>query len=168
MIALRNRLSAIVALAALVLFTLGAAPGWAEAASKINTLEKKGLFGYEDSGIAIRGYDTVAYFTLGKPTEGSDEYTTIWNEATWKFASQEHLDLFTANPEAYAPQYGGYCAYGIAAQDALVKIEGDQWEIVDGKLYLNYNSSVSRKWRKDIPGFILSADSKFEKLLNAE
>lgn len=136
------------------------------AASKINTLEKNGLFGFKESGVAIRGFDTVAYFTLGKPTEGSDEFTHDWNEATWKFSSQEHLDLFKADPEKYAPQYGGYCAYGVA-QDALVKIEGEQWEILDGKLYLNYDKGVQQKWVKNKLGFITDADNKFESLLSA-
>lgn len=138
------------------------------AASPINTLEKSGLFGgYEPSGIALRGYDTVAYFTESKPVEGSDQFTTQWQEATWKFASQEHLDLFTQNPEKYAPQYGGYCAYGVA-QDSLVKIEVDNWSIVDGKLYLNYDDKLQSKWEKDIPKYIDDADKKFDGLLSAE
>jgi len=137
------------------------------AAGPINTLEKSGLFGFKDSGIAIRGYDTVAYWTLGKPVEGSDDYTTEWQGATWKFASEEHLDLFTGNPEKYAPQYGGYCAYGVA-QDALVKIEPDQWSIVDDKLYLNYDAKVQRTWKMDIKGYIETADNKIDALLAAE
>jgi len=137
----------------------------AVAADRINTLERKGLWGYEESGIALRGYDTVAYFTEGQPREGKDQFSTKWMGATWKFASQEHLNLFEAAPEQYAPQYGGYCAYGIAAQDALVKIEPELWTIVDEKLYLNYNDSIQRKWEKDIPGFITQADKKFEALL---
>lgn len=137
------------------------------AAERINTLEKKGLFGYEPNGIAIRGYDTVAYFTQNKPVEGRDEFTTEWSDATWKFSSKEHLDLFKADPEKYAPQYGGYCAYGVA-QEGLVKIEPDQWTIHDGKLYLNYNEKLNNQWRKDIPGFVAKADSLFEKLLAAD
>lgn len=136
------------------------------AASKINTLDKKGLFGYEDTGTAIRGFDTVAYFTLGKPTEGSDEFTSEWMDATWKFSSQENLDLFEAEPAKYAPQYGGYCAYGVANGYA-VKIEADQWEILEGKLYLNYDNSVQKKWIKNKLGFITEADSKFESVLQA-
>ncbi len=137
------------------------------AAERINTLEKEGLFGYEPNGIAIRGYDTVAYFTQSKPVEGSDQYSTEWSGATWKFSTQEHLDLFIAEPEKYAPQYGGYCAYGVA-QESLVKIEPDQWTVVDGKLYLNYNEKLNKKWQEDIPGFVKTADSLFEKLLKEE
>jgi len=136
----------------------------ATAAPPINTLEKKGLFGYAHNGIAIRGYDTVAYFTVGKPVKGKDAYTTEWNGATWKFSSQEHLDLFVGAPEEYAPQYGGYCAYGVA-QDSLVKIEPEYWTIFGGKLYLNFNRKLNNKWKKDIPGYIKTADEAFEKLL---
>lgn len=138
--------------------------GHASAAERINTLEKQGLFSYEPSGVAIRGYDTVAYFTEGQPVEGSDEYTTDWEGATWKFSSQEHLDLFNSEPAKYAPQYGGYCAYGVA-QESLVKIEPDQWTIVDDKLYLNYNAKLNNEWKKDISGYVSKADELFESLL---
>lgn len=137
------------------------------AAERINTLEKQGLFSYKPSGIAIRGYDPVAYFTDGKPVEGSDRFTTDWQGATWKFSSQEHLDMFNQSPEKYAPQYGGYCAYGVA-QENLVKIEPDQWTIHEGKLYLNYNAKLNKEWRTDIPGFIEKADALFEKLLEKQ
>jgi len=139
----------------------------AMAAERINTLEKKGLFGYEPNGVAIRGYDTVAYFTQGKPVEGDDQFATEWSGATWKFSSQENLDLFVAAPEKYAPQYGGYCAYGVA-QESLVKIEPDLWTIVEGKLYLNYNEKLNEQWQEDTPGFISTADTLFEKLLKEE
>ena len=137
------------------------------AAERINTLEKKGLFGYEPNGIAIRGYDTVAYFTKSMPVEGRDSFTAQWSGATWKFSSQEHLDLFVAEPEKYAPQYGGYCAYGVA-QKSLVKIEPELWSIIEGKLYLNYNSKLNDEWKKDIPNYINQADTLFEKLLKEQ
>jgi len=140
----------------------------ATAAEPINTLEKKGLIsGFESSGVAIRGYDTVAYFTQGKPVEGSTEFTTEWEGASWRFSSQEHLDLFTASPEDYAPQYGGYCAYGVA-KDGLVKIEPENWSIIDDKLYLNFNDKVQGLWEADIAGFISAADRKFDVLLKSE
>lgn len=137
------------------------------AAPPINTLERKGLFGYEHNGIAIRGYDTVAYFTQNKPVEGKDEFSTDWSDATWKFSSQEHLDLFVANPEKYAPQYGGYCAYGVAQMN-LVKIEPEEWTILDDKLYLNFNAKLNKAWKKDTAGYIKTADSLFEKLLKEQ
>lgn len=150
--------------AALVLFLSSLFPLQSIAAEPINTLERSGLFGYDPSGVAIRGADTVAYFTQMQYLPGTDEFTTQWNGATWKFSSQEHLDLFIADPEKYAPQYGGYCAYGVA-QDYLVKIEPEAWSIVDGKLYLNYSAKVQKEWEQDIPGFISQANQNFNGLL---
>jgi len=134
----------------------------ARAAPPANTL-KPGLFGGR-TDTAILGYDTVAYFTQGKPVKGSDAFVADYLGAQWKFSSQANLDLFKASPEKYAPQYGGYCAYGVA-QDYLVKIEPDQFKIVDGKLYLNYDAKVQGKWLKDIPGYIKQADARFSALL---
>lgn len=150
---------------ALVALVSAAGPVWA--AEPINTLEKKALFGYKASGVAIRGYDTVAYFTQQAAIEGSDSFRTEWKGANWHFSSQEHLELFEADPEKYAPQYGGYCAYGVA-KDGLVKIEPENWTIVGGKLYLNYDDKVQKLWEKDITGFIDTADAKFDALLSSE
>lgn len=158
-----SRLMTIAGIALLALSAMGSA----SAAEPINTLEKKGLFGYEASGIAIRGYDTVAYFTQGAPAMGLETLSTEWEGATWQFSTQEHLDLFVAEPAKYAPQYGGYCAYGVA-KDGLVKIEPENWSIIDDKLYLNYDTKVQRLWEKDIAGFISTADEKFEALLSSQ
>jgi len=146
---------------------VAALSGAAHAAEPINTLEKKGLFGYKASGVAIRGYDTVAYWTQGQPVEGDEAITADYMGATWRFASEAHRDLFTAEPAKYAPQYGGYCAYGVA-QDSLVKIEPEDWTILDDKLYLNYDDGVQSRWEGDIPGFIMAADEKFDGLLQAD
>ena len=132
------------------------------AAPPANTI-KPGLFsGRADT--AILGYDPVAYFTDGKPVKGQDNLMFDYLGAKWKFASQSHLDLFKADPEKYAPQYGGYCAYGVT-QDALVSIEPDKFKILDGKLYLNYDADVQAKWLKDPVGYIKQADAKFQALL---
>lgn len=137
--------------------------GTAYAAPAVNTL-KRGLLSDSATGVAINGYDTVAYFTDGKPVKGSDAFVREWNGAKWKFASQQHLDLFKAAPEKYAPQYGGYCAYGVS-QGYLVSIEPEQFTVLDGKLYLNYDSGVQKKWTKDIAGYNKIADGKFSDLL---
>ncbi|HEX4871267.1 MAG TPA: YHS domain-containing (seleno)protein [Nevskiaceae bacterium] len=137
--------------------------GQALAAPPVNTL-KRGLIRDTPTGVAINGYDTVAYFTQGKPVRGVDAYVHEWNGAKWKFASQAHLDLFQANPAQYAPQYGGYCAYGVA-QGYLVSIEPEQFTVLDGKLYLNYDADVQAKWTKDIAGYNRTADGKFGELL---
>ena len=128
----------------------------------INTLS--GGFFDSRTGVAIRGYDPVAYFTVGRPEKGLDTLVYAWRGAQWKFASQANLDLFRADPEKYAPQYGGYCAYGVA-NDNLVSIEPDKFRIIDGKLYLNYDAAVQSKWLLDTRGYIEKANAKFPALL---
>jgi YHS domain-containing protein len=115
-------------------------------------------------GTAIDGTDPVAYFTEGRPVEGSSDFTYEWNGATWRFASAENRDTFAAEPEKYAPQYGGYCAWAVA-QGYTASTDPEAWKIVDGKLYLNYDKGVQAKWEADIPGFIKSADGNWPKVL---
>lgn len=134
----------------------------AHAAPPINTL-RNSLFGGR-SDTAINGYDPVAYFTVGKPVQGLDTYTFTWMDAKWKFASQAHLDLFKADPARYAPQYGGYCAYGIA-KDSLVKVEPEQFTVRGDKLYLNYDADIQAQWKQDPERYIREADAKFRALL---
>ena len=119
---------------------------------------------YSDASGAIRGYDPVAYFTEGRPVKGSKEFTHRWNGAEWRYASAENRARFAAAPEKYAPQYGGYCAFGVAGGYA-VKIEPDAWSVVDGKLYLNYDRSVQASWKKDVPGYIRKADANWPAVL---
>ena len=128
----------------------------------VNTL-KNSLFGGR-TDTAINGYDPVAYFTVGKPVKGQDGLVTEWMGAKWKFSSQANLDLFKANPEKYAPQYGGYCAYGVT-RGYLVKVEPDQFTVRDGKLYLNFDADVQSTWLKDPAGYIKDADNKYLALL---
>jgi YHS domain-containing protein len=140
---------------------LAARPSWA-GPPPINTL-KGGLFGGR-TDTAINGYDTVAYFTDGKPVKGQDSLVHEWMGAKWKFSTQANLDRFKASPEKYAPQYGGYCAFGVA-KGTLVKIEPDQFTVRDGKLYLNYDADVQAQWLRDPAGFIKAADARFQGLL---
>ena len=114
---------------------------------------------------AIEGYDPVAYFTQAKPVKGSDEYSFEWNGATFKFSSQEHLDLFEAAPEKYTPQYGGYCAYAVS-EGATASTVPEAWTIVDDKLYLNFSLGVRNLWSKDIPGRVARADANWPDVLN--
>ncbi|MFN8353164.1 MAG: YHS domain-containing (seleno)protein [Spirosomataceae bacterium] len=110
--------------------------------------------------VAVRGYDVVAYFTDSSAVKGTAQYKHWWMESWWYFASQEHLTSFKTNPEKYAPQYGGYCAYG-TADGHKAPTQPDAWTITDGKLYLNYNKKVMELWRKDQPGFIEKADKNW-------
>ena len=109
------------------------------------------------SGLALGGYDAVGYFESNDAIRGDSQYSYEWNGATWHFASAANRDTFAANPEAYAPQYDGYCAWA-AAQSYKANGDPEVWDIVDGKLYLNFNNRIQRRWERDIPGFIAQAD----------
>ena len=109
-------------------------------------------------GLAIGGTDPVAYFTQGEPVAGSPEFQWEWHGATWQFASSEHRDLFQADPEAYAPQYGGWCAWAAANGEAASTVP-EAWKIVDDRLYLNYSKWIQWRWERDIPGKIEAADA---------
>ena len=109
---------------------------------------------------AINGYDPVAYFESNAPLKGEKRFTTVWNNASWYFATEKNLQAFKNNPERYAPQYGGYCAYG-AAEGHKASTDAEAWTIVNDKLYLNYNLEVQRLWLPDKLNLIEKADSNW-------
>ncbi|NVK17724.1 MAG: YHS domain-containing protein [Methylocystaceae bacterium] len=117
------------------------------------------------SNVAVQGHDVVAYFKQGKPVKGSDKFSTEYQGADFHFSSAENLAAFKNDPKAYAPQYGGYCAWAVA-EGYTAKGDANYWAIVDKKLYLNYNADVKATWSTDIPGFIKKADENWPKLLN--
>ena len=118
------------------------------------------------SSTAIGGYDTVSYFQGdGVPVKGSSDYSTEWRGATWHFSSAENLAAFTANPEQYAPQYGGYCAWA-TAHDNLAKGDPEVYELVSGKLYLNYNGDINARWSPRKEELIPVADGKYPNLVD--
>lgn len=110
--------------------------------------------------VAIGGYDTVAYFTVGKAAQGSSEYTATYKNAIYQFASAENRDLFRATPEKYAPQYGGFCAFGVTMERKF-DVDPKAFKIVDNKLYLNLNADVQKRWLTDTNGFIDTADNNW-------
>jgi hypothetical protein len=118
---------------------------------------------FAEDGVAIRGVDTVAYFTDGAVVQGDPAIAADWKGARWLFASKEHRALFVADPAAYAPQYGGYCAFAVAEGDTA-PIDPEAWNIVDGRLYLNYSPKVLHKWERDVPGNISRANANWPKL----
>ena len=109
--------------------------------------------GQSSADVAIKGYDTVAYFKDSKALKGTESFTFPWHNMTWYFATRENRDLFEAGPEKYAPQYDGYCAWALT-EERLAKTDPEVWKIVDGKLYLNCSREAYEKWSKDIPGNI--------------
>jgi hypothetical protein len=128
----------------------------ASAGSSINT-------SYFD-GVAIEGYDTVAYFMDGKATKGSEDFAFDWLGATWYFANAEHRDLFAEKPVQYAPQYGGHCALGVAFGESTSNIDPEAWAIVDGKLYLQYSKGAREEWEEDSAKLIAAADQKWPEI----
>ncbi|MBI4910774.1 MAG: YHS domain protein [Acidobacteria bacterium] len=114
-------------------------------------------------GVAVKGYDVVAYFTESKPVKGSPQFSFDWMGAKWQFASAAHRDQFSAEPAKYAPQYGGYCAWAVG-HNYTADTDPEAWRIVDGKLYLNYNKSVQQKWEQDRGKWIADADKNWPTL----
>jgi len=112
---------------------------------------------FSPNGIAIKGYDAVAYFLDGEPTKGDKQFSYLWNGAEWRFKNQDNLVAFKANPEKYAPQFGGYCAYG-AMENHKSPTEPAAFTIVNSKLYLNYNQKVKELWVKDTVDYIKKAE----------
>jgi YHS domain-containing protein len=120
---------------------------------------------FSRNGAAINGYDPVAYFDQSAPVKGLAENAADWNGATWLFSSAQNKDRFVADPQAFAPQYGGYCAYAVA-KGSTAKTEPEAWTVFEGKLYLNYSLGVRKIWRKDIPGYIAKADANWPGVLS--
>jgi YHS domain-containing protein len=151
----------IFAVVALALVSAGVTgPSFAAPKSAVYLSGKK-EFGTD---LAAGGYDAVAYHTAAAPVAGKKEFATEWQGAMWQFSSAENVELFKANPEKYAPQYGGYCAYGVA-QGSAVHGDPQQWTVRDGKLYLNYDADVQKTWKKDEAGYITAADKMWPGVL---
>jgi YHS domain-containing protein len=121
------------------------------------------FYNIDRKGVAIKGYDSVAYFTDKMPVKGDARFEYEWSGAKWRFASSKTLEMFRGDPEKYAPRYGGYCAYG-TANNYLVKIDPEAWTVYEGRLYLNYSLKVREQWKEDIPGYIEKADANWPNL----
>lgn len=145
-------------LAVLIAATAGAvASGAAVAATP-------GVYTARFSDLAVGGYDAVSFFDASGPLKGVAAYATEHEGAAWRFASAANLEKFKADPSAYAPQYGGYCAWAVA-QGKTAPGDPKYWTVVDGKLFLNYDAKVQRDWEKDIPGFIVKANANWPGVL---
>jgi hypothetical protein len=115
------------------------------------------------NGVAIKGYDSVAYFNAGKSMEGSESFTFQWHDMIWLFENKENRDMFAASPIKFAPQYDGYCAWAMS-EAVISQSDPKIWKIVNGKLYLLCSQSAYEKWSKDIPGNIQKADEIWKEL----
>ena len=131
----------------LVVLLVGPAPAWA------------GEF-FETNGVALRGFDVMAYFKDKEPVPGRAEHTADYKGSTFRFASKANRDAFAADPAKYAPQYGGFCAFGMAG-GYKAATDPAAFTVIDGKLYLNYNREVQKQWSADVPGFIMKSDQSW-------
>jgi len=118
---------------------------------------------YTHSTPGINGYDPVAYFTEGKPVKGNGWNVAEHDGVTYMFADKKNKKMFEADPEKYLPEYGGYCAYGVAVGKKF-EIDPEVWKIENGKLYLNLDEGIQKKWNKDIPGYIQKADANWSEI----
>jgi len=116
-------------------------------------------------GVAIRGADPVAFFREGRPVDGDAAFEADWNGARWRFVSGDNRNDFLAEPERFAPRYGGFCAWAIAARGKLYSTQPSNWSIVDDRLYLNFNDDIQRRGEADIPGFIAEADRRWPEIV---
>jgi YHS domain-containing protein len=137
-----------------LLVMLAAVAGSAAAAAAVNI---------DGGGVAVGGYDVVAYFVHGLPQRGQSEFSAAHDGATYRFASAANLAAFRADPDRYVPQYGGYCAYG-AARGYKAPVDPTAWRIVEGKLYLNYNHEVQKQWLVDPTDQIRKADAQWPRI----
>ena len=137
----------------ILFFHFGAVQSFAEGESTDLVKVNKSFF----LGVAIEGYDPVAYFKAGKAVKGNKEISLKWSDAKWLFSSESNRELFESDPLKYAPQYGGYCAYAVVGGNT-VSIDPEAWTIVDDRLYLNYSLSIKEKWDKDEARYIKKAD----------
>jgi hypothetical protein len=127
------------------------------------TINAQNIKYHSTNGMAIKGYDPVAYFLQQQAIEGSDQFLLDWSGSKWKFISQANLDSFKLAPQKYAPQYGGYCAYGMSEKHEA-PTDPNAWTIVGNKLYLNYNAKVQTYWLKDTSTKIKAANNYWQTL----
>ena len=119
----------------------------------------------DENSVILAGHDAVAYFTQGKPVLGSANYTAVYNGAIYRFSSAANRDSFRADPERYAPQYGGFCAYGMTFGKKF-EVDGKAFEVVDGKLYVNKNRKVYEAWKEDVPKHLREANSHWPRVID--
>ena len=150
------------AVAAALVFTTIAVTN-ASTTNTVSTSTTADAVNTDRTGLAIGGYDPVAYFTDQQPAKGDFQITHEHNGAVYRFLSEQNRDKFAANPHHYAPQYGGYCAYGVAV-DAKFSADPTVWKIVDNKLYLNLDPNIAAKFNEDVPGYIKDADNNWKSL----
>jgi YHS domain-containing protein len=152
-----NRLVALSAIALALGFASVTTPAYAvkQTGDEYNTMY---------AGLGAKGYDVVSYFTVGKPVQGSEHFTTEYGGVKWQFSSAENLAMFKSDPAKYAPQYGGFCSWGVSVGKLFDVDPVNGWKMVDSKLYLNFNGDINATFSKDPLGFITKANRNWPSL----
>ena len=130
----------------------------------VASVQAKTLINVDATGLALQGYDPVAYFTDNRPVKGDAKITATYRSATYRFASAEHKKMFEANPAKYEPQFGGFCGYA-ASINKVAPIEVEYFQIIDGRLILQHNEKAWNLWIKDVPGNLKRADQNWPALV---
>ena len=156
-----SRLASIMAAVSVITLSLlhgGGAYAYDETSHSVNNVDA--------TGVGLHGYDPVAYFTVGKPTVGSEKIVATYEGVRYRFSSAENREAFTKEPAKYAPAYGGFCAMGASLGK---KFDGDPnyWKIVNGKLYVNVNAEVDKHWKEDVPANISKGDQNWPAIKGA-
>jgi YHS domain-containing protein len=134
-------------------------------ASALAQLHAGGEYNSTYANIGIKGYDPVAYFKVGRSVKGSDRHTVDYGGVTWHFSSAENRDAFKASPAKFAPQYGGFCSWGVAEKGRLFDVDPENgWTLHEGKLYLNFNADINKTFRERPASYIRAADRKWPEL----
>jgi YHS domain-containing protein len=142
--------------------------GFALTLSAQPTEQRKKQFNIEKTGLAIEGYDPVAYFTEHKAIKGKKEFATVYEGVTYRFATEQNRQTFKTNPARYEPQYGGWCAYAMGTNGEKVEVDPETFKITDGKLYLFYNklfNNTLTSWNKDELKLKANADKNWMKFV---
>jgi hypothetical protein len=150
------RSHSLLAVTAGILLAMAATALSAQAKPPVNT---------DRAAVAIKGYDVVAYATMGAAIEGAKAFEHRWNGAVWRFSSAANRDRFAQAPDRYAPQFGGYCAYAVS-RGYTADVDPEAFRVIDGRLYLNYSKRVQRLWEEDIPGNIVKGQANWPAVLN--
>ena len=129
----------------------------ATAARAADMMDTPNLVNVDAKGLALEGYDPVAFFTEGRPIRGVDQFTSAYRGATYHFVTAAHKQMFDKDPAKYEPQFGGFCAYAVSI-GKTASVEIDTWSIVDGRLLLQHNDKAVRLWKEDVKGNLAKAD----------
>ena len=129
--------------------------------SGVQAINAEALINAKKNQVAVQGYDVVAYFTLGEPTPGSEDFEYTWRDVRWRFSSEQHRTAFESDPTRYAPRYGGYCAGGMAL-GRRAPIDPEAFVIVDGKLYLNFDMPTAVEFGATSDESIAKADKNWQ------